>query len=817
MTLNKFSKRKSLALILSLSVCIFSCSTDNPVSTVNQKDYKLSSFKNKSIILGKVDFSTNKRFNTKATLDAVGSRATVSLIYTSDHTTQANETIATGLTDDYGNFSLSITNNFSPIINDIFLLEARKRVGSAGNAMMTIRTYIKWTESGWQSISYPQDAGVIINSKTTAITIMKDLNSSISANDCLNKINVGSTPSTSNNIGAITSTEIDKIAEVVKSIIGKNEDPTRYIRFINGKYSVSASVNPSMSILTSTKYCPSCNFINENLTGLNLSGAELSNANFTNTNLTNVDLSNSNLSDANFTGTNFANTNLSNAIWNDTSICSSSTNTDCNSEFQVNSLTLDAQRNPAIASDSSGNFVVTWFGSGFGDGVGIHAQRYNSQGIAQGAEISVNSFTTSNQLSPAIAMDASGNFVIAWYGQGSGDSIGIFARRFDSNGTPLANEFRANSYTTGFQLNPSVAVDNVGNFVITWQSQAQDGNSYGVYAQRYNSSGVSQGIEFRVNTVTSGNQSNPYVSMSNSGNFVIAWSGAGSTDTYGVYAKRYNSSGTLQGQEFLVNTNTTDIQTNPAIATDSSGNFVITWYGRNNLDPIGITAQRFNSSGVSQGSEIVVNTKTTGNQIVPSISMDSLGDFVISWHGSYGDADGDSVSIQRFNNKGIAQRFETLSNTYQTSNQQFSSVAMDSIGNFVVTWHSNAQDGSENGIYAKRYKFAEKDVTILASGLKYKVIKEGTGKTPLLSDSVSTNYRGTLVNGNEFESSNGLPITFQVTSVIDGWKEALQLMKEGDKWELYIPSNLAYGAAGSPPKIAPNSDLIFELELVHVN
>ncbi|MCH9656120.1 MAG: FKBP-type peptidyl-prolyl cis-trans isomerase [Planctomycetes bacterium] len=105
------------------------------------------------------------------------------------------------------------------------------------------------------------------------------------------------------------------------------------------------------------------------------------------------------------------------------------------------------------------------------------------------------------------------------------------------------------------------------------------------------------------------------------------------------------------------------------------------------------------------------------------------------------------------------------------------------------------------------------------SGLQYKVIKKGTGKTPGLNDSVTTHYRGTLINGKEFDSSykRNQPATFPVKGVISGWTEALQLMKEGDKWQLFIPGDLAYGSRGSGPVIGPNEVLIFDIELLKVN
>jgi FKBP-type peptidyl-prolyl cis-trans isomerase FklB len=110
-------------------------------------------------------------------------------------------------------------------------------------------------------------------------------------------------------------------------------------------------------------------------------------------------------------------------------------------------------------------------------------------------------------------------------------------------------------------------------------------------------------------------------------------------------------------------------------------------------------------------------------------------------------------------------------------------------------------------------------VIALPSGLQYKVLKQGDGKKPQLTDQVTTNYRGTLIDGTEFDSSykRGEPASFQVNGVIAGWTEALQLMPVGSKWQLFIPSNLAYGERGAGGPIGPNATLIFEIELLSIN
>ena len=134
---------------------------------------------------------------------------------------------------------------------------------------------------------------------------------------------------------------------------------------------------------------------------------------------------------------------------------------------------------------------------------------------------------------------------------------------------------------------------------------------------------------------------------------------------------------------------------------------------------------------------------------------------------------------------------------------------------------SIAESGEKNLKEGKAFlekNAKKKGVITTKSGLQYKIIKAGTGAKPKLGDKVTTHYKGTLINGQVFDSSykRNAPATFPVNGVIKGWIEALQLMKVGAKWQLYIPSNLAYGSTGAGAKIKANAALIFDIELLEI-
>jgi len=376
-------------------------------------------------------------------------------------------------------------------------------------------------------------------------------------------------------------------------------------------------------------------------------------------------------------------------------------------EFQVNTTTTDDQYGYGIAMDQNGNFVVSWESYGQdGSSYGSFGRRFNADGTAAGGEFQVNQYTASDQGYPRIAGDPFGNFVVAWqsYGQ-DGDGDGVFARRFGRSGAAATDEFRVNTYTTGYQSQADVASDAGGNFVVVWNSTGEDGDGDGVFAQRFDNSGTPVGSEFQVNSYTTGDQRYPVVAMDGGGDFVVVWIGHGPTSTSGIFARRYNSSGVAQGTEFQVNTGTAPAY--PAVAMDRGGDFVIAWEGQTaGGSAVDAVARRYDPTGTALGPEFRVNTFTAGDQQSVDVASDPSGNFLVAWESLAQDGDGTGVFGQRFDRLGNFVGSEFPINTYTTGSQRLPRVATSRRGDFAVEWNSPNQDGSSYGVFGRRAAMA---------------------------------------------------------------------------------------------------------------
>jgi hypothetical protein len=389
------------------------------------------------------------------------------------------------------------------------------------------------------------------------------------------------------------------------------------------------------------------------------------------------------------------------------------------SEFQVNSYTTSAQNYPAVAADGDGDFVVTWLSYGQdGSSFGVFGRRFTSAGVPLGGEFHVNSFTSGLQYKPAVAMDADGDFVVAWLSKDQdGSDDGVFAQRYSSSGSPLASEFQVHSYTMYEQSHPSVALDADGDFVVAWQS-FRYGPSVDIFVRRFSSTGAALSGDLQVNTFTPSLQNSPSVAADADGDFVVVWSSDlqdGADE--GIFARRFSSAGTPLGGELQVNVATEGDQNAPMVDADADGDFVVAWRNDDLALTIDVFARRFSSAGVAQTGEFQVNQYTTGGQYFASVATGTDGDFVVTWSGANGQDGSDyGVFARGFSSAGIPVAAEFQVNTYTAAVQRLSSVAADAEGDFVIAWHSQLdQDGSSGGIFAQRFGVATAIATATAT------------------------------------------------------------------------------------------------------
>jgi hypothetical protein len=209
----------------------------------------------------------------------------------------------------------------------------------------------------------------------------------------------------------------------------------------------------------------------------------------------------------------------------------------------VNTYTTSAQQFPAVAMAPEGAFVVAWTSFGpDGDGQGIRARRYDAAGVPQGAEFPVNTHTAGTQIGPDVATDAAGHFVVVWASlDQDGSGYGVFGQRFDAAGAPLGAEFQVNGYTTGHQFGPGVMMDARGGFVVSWIGLGQDGSGQGGFARAFTADGAPQGDEFQVNAYTTGHQSAAAMAPQGGGRYVATWASSGGQDgdLDGQFARRF--------------------------------------------------------------------------------------------------------------------------------------------------------------------------------------------------------------------------------------------------------------------------------------
>jgi len=383
----------------------------------------------------------------------------------------------------------------------------------------------------------------------------------------------------------------------------------------------------------------------------------------------------------------------------------------CFAEFQINTRTSSNQANSAIAMDVDGNFVIVWSSyNQDGNSNGIFGQRFDPNCDKVGVEFQINTTWPGNQKEAAVAMNAAGNFVVVWYGPGllEEDQEDIFARRFDPNALALDDEFRVNSHTNDEQLCPSVAMNDDGTFVVVWESMniLAEGNR-AICGRLYDSNGLSLEVEFVINENTSDCRY-PDVAMDPNGKFAVVWMEDGSSNNL-VMVRLYNADGSARTKPLDASTIKFNTITRPSIAMDANGYFVVAWDGDpNHASDDDIHACLYDPNGTPFGDQFIVNTTTTEAQQYPQVAMNKKGEFVIVWESEI-----ESSTIER---DIFGQRFDSLGqpiggefqlNTFVESDQRYPDVVLSENGVFVTVWQSKGQDGAGWGVFGEINSMAD--------------------------------------------------------------------------------------------------------------
>lgn len=255
-------------------------------------------------------------------------------------------------------------------------------------------------------------------------------------------------------------------------------------------------------------------------------------------------------------------------------------------EFQVNTFTTATQYRPAVAMAPNGAFMVVWTSNVAanqdGDGRAVAGRVFDANGAAVGADFVVNSYTTAAQYQPAIAVDGAGNFVVVWNDGSGQDGVGngIEGQRFSGTGARQGGEFRVNTSTAGKQYiwHSAIGAAPDGRFVVAYGDYSIDGDGPGLAAQRFSAAGTPLGAEILVNTYAEASQRLAAVAVDAQGNFVVSWESQGQDgDAFGVFGQRFAQDGTPRGDEFEVSTFGAANQFRSVAGSDPVGNFVVSW------------------------------------------------------------------------------------------------------------------------------------------------------------------------------------------------------------------------------------------------
>ncbi len=310
-------------------------------------------------------------------------------------------------------------------------------------------------------------------------------------------------------------------------------------------------------------------------------------------------------------------------------------------------------------------------------------------------------FAASSQSQAAIAVDQEGQIITVWSSKRQqGGRYGVYAQRFSPEGIAIGSETTVNLWTESHQLSPAIATDENGTWIV-WQSHGQDGDAGSIIARRFDQS-FDGGSEILVNQQWDGDQSNPLVAASADGTAMIVWSALDpATNSPQLRARLVQATGAFLTDEFAVCKDCDDPQTTASVAADPNGSFVVAFGVIDDwMSAIGIHAQRFDAEGKELGDEVEVSGKIKATQIEPAVAVANDG-FIVAWLDTESDGEEYGVVARSFDGDGCPRTEPFVVNTTTAGNQTAAAVAVAADGRIAIAWNGTDDDGS--GVFGQLF------------------------------------------------------------------------------------------------------------------
>lgn len=322
----------------------------------------------------------------------------------------------------------------------------------------------------------------------------------------------------------------------------------------------------------------------------------------------------------------------------------------------------------------------------------------NAQITASGGESAINVTTAESQRMPAISMNSEEQYVITWQSWAQdGDGWGVYASTFDlgAGTNPVSETLINNGQTIGSQLNPDAAMASDGDFVVVYQGESIDADGWGIYFSMLTINGTRNISDLILNQTVAGNQRHPAVAVTNSNSYVVVWESEGQ-----IYGRLINSTGAISGSEFQVSGNDVGVShLYPDVATKADGSFVVAWQAINESGQSFIVAREMNSAGVAVADAFGVSSDSTLNKANPAIATSSGGEYVITWSQYISETNVTDVFATKYDNSGSVAVSEFRVNAGRSNAQNQVDVGMTDAGAMVFSYTDFDKDGDKAGVF----------------------------------------------------------------------------------------------------------------------